>query len=98
MDWNAVINYEDNGYTLYYECPVCSEIQSTRLDNCIEPLTLSRQREHFAVGVQYRCRKCRSVLSLLECDSSSDARRSRWFMVCSRRYTLKDWLEEGFGD
>lgn len=98
MDWNAVINYEDNGYSMYYECPVCSEVQKVRLDNCIEPLSISRQREHFAIGVQYRCRKCRSVLSLQDSDIDSDARRSRWQIACSRRYTLKDWLVDGFGD
>lgn len=97
MDWNAVLNHEDEGYKLYYECPVCGKVQSEKIMNSPAPMRLSSLRDMF-IGRQSTCSECRSTLVVSYAEPDSTAHRSRWFMSCIRKYTLLNWLKDGFGD
>lgn len=96
IDYNAIINYESEGYSIYFECPVCSEIQKVRLADHTRPITLLTQKEYFANGSKYKCGNCRSELALIHFSSESTVRRSVWIIECIKRYSLFDWLVEGF--
>lgn len=95
MEYNAIINYESEGYSIYFECPVCSEIQKVRLDDHTRPITLLTQKEYFAKESKYKCDNCRSELALIDFKDDSTARRSVWIIECIKRYSLFDWLVDG---
>ena len=95
MDYNAVINYEDAGYSIYFECPVCSKIQKLRLANCCNAMAPLVQKEHFAKERNYLCENCRSQLALDNFRNDSTARKSRWNIKCTKRYSLLNWLIDG---
>lgn len=96
MDYNATINYEQTGYSIYFECPVCSKFQKLRLVDQVNAIVPSIQKERFAKEKSYICKNCRSELALDDLKDYSTARRSIWNIKCIKRYSLLNWLIDGF--